>query len=131
MSIYCESVPSGKWRGLRMQIDGGERLELPDDHDLPPLPRRISPDGKLALSYQVEKQNSKRCVIKLVPDGNLITVLDIEGDDVRWSPDGRALTYIADRDSTSNVWNRPINMGGRTQLTNFTGAEGIFTYALS
>lgn len=42
---------------------------------------------------------------------------------LRWTPDGRALSYIATTAETSNIWIQPIAGGPPRQLTNF--AEGL------
>ncbi|HMY76850.1 MAG TPA: hypothetical protein PLQ88_33835, partial [Blastocatellia bacterium] len=48
----------------------------------------------------------------------------------RWSPDGRALTYIVKRQGISNLWSKPIDGGEPKQLTNFT-SDQIYRFAWS
>jgi Tol biopolymer transport system component len=44
----------------------------------------------------------------------------------QWSPDGRALYYIADREQTSNVYRRTLATGGLVRVTNEqAGVSGI------
>ena len=46
---------------------------------------------------------------------------------VRWTPDGRALTYVAARDGVYNLWRQPLDGGPPSQLTELKG-EAIFSY---
>ncbi|MEJ7713468.1 MAG: hypothetical protein WKF84_27395 [Pyrinomonadaceae bacterium] len=39
---------------------------------------------------------------------------------MRWTPDGRALTYVDTRDAVSNIWSQQLNEGAPRQVTNFT-----------
>jgi Tol biopolymer transport system component len=49
---------------------------------------------------------------------------------VRWTADGRYLTYIKNQGDTSNIWGQPFAGGAPKQLTNFD-AERIFSFAWS
>ena len=49
---------------------------------------------------------------------------------IRWTPDGRALSFIDNRDGVSNVWLQPLDGSPAKQLTNFT-SETIFRFAWS
>jgi Tol biopolymer transport system component len=49
---------------------------------------------------------------------------------MRWSPDGRALTYVVNRGGASNIWSLPVDGGPPQQLTDFK-AEGIISFAWS
>ena len=49
---------------------------------------------------------------------------------VRWTTDGRALTYIDTREGVSNLWNQPLADGPPKQLTNFQ-SETISSFAWS
>ena len=75
----------------------------------------------------------------------LIAILPFEGGDpvkifhemplpawnlVRWTPDGRALTYIVTKDGVSNIWLQPLDSGKPKQLTNFK-EDQIFRLAWS
>jgi Tol biopolymer transport system component len=46
--------------------------------------------------------------------------MDARHGALRWTPDGRALSYIASRGGVSNIWLQPITGGAARQLTNFT-----------
>jgi Tol biopolymer transport system component len=49
---------------------------------------------------------------------------------IQWTPDGRALTFIDNRDGVSNIWLRPSDGSPAKQLTNLT-SETIFRFAWS
>ena len=51
-------------------------------------------------------------------------------DTIRWSPDGRSLTYINSQDGVSNIWSQPLDGGKPVQLTNFKTGR-IFNFAWS
>ena len=46
---------------------------------------------------------------------------------IRWTVDGRALTYIDTQGGVSNIWIQPLDGGPRQQLTNFS-SDLIFYY---
>ena len=46
---------------------------------------------------------------------------------LRWSPDGRELSYIVTRAGVSNIWSQPIDGGPPKQLTDFN-SNLIFFY---
>ncbi|MCM3874029.1 MAG: hypothetical protein ND895_25355, partial [Pyrinomonadaceae bacterium] len=46
---------------------------------------------------------------------------------IRWTSDGRGLTYINTQGGVSNIWRQPLNGGEPVQLTNFTTGR-IFNF---
>jgi Tol biopolymer transport system component len=40
---------------------------------------------------------------------------------IRWSPDGRQLTYVEHRKDGANIWSQPLNGGAPHQLTQLHG----------
>ena len=46
---------------------------------------------------------------------------------LRLTPDGRAITYINDRDDVFNLWGQPLDGSPPKQLTNFT-SDKIFWF---
>ena len=57
--------------------------------------------------------------------------LDPHALGVVWTPDGRAIAMIDDRDGTSNIWAQPVAGRAAKRLTDNTGAEQIFRFAWS
>jgi Tol biopolymer transport system component len=135
--------PDGKWilyainlgrQNLwKVSVDGGEPVQI-TDADFVRSPA-VSPDGKLIACYYSGKDES---VLKLalIPfeGGQPIKLLDIPAPTVsafqlplpRWTPDGRAVTYIATREGVSNIWAQPIDGGAPKQLTNFKSDQIFF-----
>jgi len=50
--------------------------------------------------------------------GPPIKTLPIQGQ-VEWSPDGKALTYVATTKGVGNIWSQPLEGGKPKQLTHF------------
>ncbi|MGH9800955.1 MAG: DPP IV N-terminal domain-containing protein [Blastocatellia bacterium] len=129
--VVYSSVTSGKLALWKVSIDGGEPVQLSQKLMTRPV---VSPDGKrIACFYQDEKDN--RGKIALLPfDGGEPVVVEKMGlpefSILRWSPDGRALTYIATNNGASNIWSKPIDGGEARRLTNFT-SDQIFRFAWS
>jgi Tol biopolymer transport system component len=49
---------------------------------------------------------------------------------IRWSPNGRELTYVVTRAGVANIWSQPIDGGPARQLTDFkTGGIGYFDWS--
>jgi Tol biopolymer transport system component len=46
---------------------------------------------------------------------------------MRWTPDGRAVTYIVREDGLSDIWSQPIEGGEPKKITNFK-ADEIFSF---
>ncbi len=53
--------------------------------------------------------------------------LTVIPDPLRWTPDGRALLYVATRSGVSNIWSQPIDGGDPVQLTDFR-TDRIFAF---
>jgi Tol biopolymer transport system component len=49
---------------------------------------------------------------------------------IRWTQDGRDLTYIRDQQGVSNIWAQPLSGGPPRQLTDFAAGQ-IFNFAWS
>ena len=65
-------------------------------------------------------------------NGQLVKLLDIdafrqEGPGYRWAPNGRALTYIDNREGVSNIWSMSIDGGAPRQITDFA-TDQIFRF---
>ncbi|MGE0131555.1 MAG: DPP IV N-terminal domain-containing protein [Blastocatellales bacterium] len=128
--VYSSSNSGGP--GLwKVSIDGGEPVQLSQKLASRPV---VSPDGKwIACFYQNEKDGRSRVALFPFAGGEPVVVEDMPTPDlslIRWSPDGRALTYIATRDGVSNIWSKPLDSGEPRQLTSFT-SDQIFRFAWS
>jgi len=114
----------------KVAVAGGAPVRLTDKAALNPT---LSPDGKWVA-----------CYLKNIPDAPLqLTQLSINGDapakvldapslvnypPLRWTPDGRAITYVKTLAGVSNIWGQAPEGGPAKQLTNFT-TDQIFRFA--
>lgn len=115
----------------KVSIDGGEPTQLSAASAFRP---GVSPDGKwIACMQQDQKDGSFKAALIPFTGGEPALVEGMAKPEfllVRWSPDSRALTYIATRQGVSNIWAKPIDGGPARQLTNFT-TDRIFRFAWS
>ena len=115
-------------------IDGsGAPIQLSDKIAAVP---RVSPDGRfIACFYRAQVETYSKFAILPFDGGEPVKVFDrspttfVEAG-IRWTPDGRALSFIDNRDGVSNVWLQPLDGSPAKQLTNFT-SETIFRFAWS
>lgn len=128
--VYASSTTSRSslWK---VSIDGGEAVQLTQKAATRPV---ISPDGKLiACLYQDEKDNRGKIGLLPFEGGDPKPIEKIAQPEfllVRWSPDGKSLTYISSQNGVSNLWSKPIDGGEARRLTNFT-SDQIFRFAWS
>lgn len=137
--------PDGRWvaymsldkdspRVWKISIDGGEAaIQLSDKITSVP---RFSPDGRfIACFYRADVDTFSKLAVIPFDGGEPVKVFDkspttIVEAGIQWTPDGRALTFIANRDGVSNIWLQPLDGSPAKQLTNFT-SETIFRFAWS
>jgi serine/threonine protein kinase/tricorn protease-like protein len=132
--------PDGKWviytsMGVsnpnlwRVSIDGGEAVKLTDKYSVAPI---VSPDGKMIACYYWDQKPDTQLGIALIPfeGGQPVKMLNLPSPIVRWTPDGRALTYVDSRSGVSNIWSQSIDDGKPVQLTDFK-SDQIFAFEWS
>ncbi len=137
--------PDGRWvvymsldkdspRVWKTSIDGGQAaIQLSDKITSVP---RVSPDGRfVACFYRADVDTFSKLAVIPFDGGEPVKVFDkppttIVESGIQWTPDGRALTFIANRDGVSNIWLQPLDGSPAKQLTNFT-SETIFRFAWS
>ena len=136
---FPRSSPDSRWvvftgdRLWKVSIDGGEAVQLTDKWTSNPT---VSPDGSLVACWyrDDDQQPNTPAKVAIIPfaGGDPVKVFDIPGSvniaaGLRWTPDGRALTYIDTINGVSNIWSLPIDGGAPKQLTDFK-AEQIFAF---
>jgi Tol biopolymer transport system component/DNA-binding winged helix-turn-helix (wHTH) protein len=119
----------------KMPVQGGAEIELTK------FPARFpaaSPDGKwIACMYFPEPEKAAIAVLSL-EDGRLGKSIPLDrgtlpissAGKLQWTPDGRALAYIAVRGGVSNIWSQPLDGSPPRPLTNFPSGQ-IFSFAWS
>ena len=133
--------PDGKWVAYmtfgpggfsiwKVSIDGGEPVQLISKYSMSPA---ISPDGELIACYYLDERTGGP-KIALIPfaGGEPVKffepqVVDFVTYPVRWTHDGRALTYIVNRGGVSNIWIQPLDDSPPRQLTDFK-SDRIFSF---
>lgn len=125
----------GNWRLWRMPAAGGDPVSLSNDHA---EAANVSPDGNWFASLSRDEQTNSEYQIIVAPfdSGAAVKKFRLPKDsiyqaaDVRWAPDGQALTYVVTEAGISNVWRQPLAGGEPTRITNFE-ADKIFHFDLS
>jgi hypothetical protein len=84
----------------------------------------ISPNGQLlAFPYTVaSSEPALKIGVSPIAGGPLVKRFDVAGgiNGPRWSPDGRGLQYLLDKNGPTNLWEQPIARGPPRQITKFT-----------
>jgi Tol biopolymer transport system component len=132
--VVFQSTRSGSLRAWKVSIDGGEPVPLTDKWTANPT---VSPDGSLIACFYREGQSNPTVKVAVIPfaGGDPVKVLDISYSvsgpaGLRWTPDGRALTYIDTTGGVSNIWSLPLDGGKPVQLTEFK-TDQIFWFDFS
>jgi Tol biopolymer transport system component/DNA-binding winged helix-turn-helix (wHTH) protein len=127
--VYSVSA-SGIWK---VPAEGGEPVLIWGGNVHTPS---VSPDGSLvACAYRDEKlERADKIALLPIGGGAPVKILDepedLSSSAIRWTPDGRALIYVATRDWVSNLWTLPLDGSPPHPLTNFN-SDLIFNFAWS
>ncbi len=92
----------------------------------------VSPDGRwiaFEVTWYDKEENSSNTDIYLVPavGGEVWRFIRSEGADhsPSWSPDGKHLAFVSDRDGSSQIWIIPSDGGEASRITDIpTGVSG-------
>ncbi|HEU4478556.1 MAG TPA: hypothetical protein VFR80_08560, partial [Pyrinomonadaceae bacterium] len=123
--IYQHFEPGETTSLWRVPIEGGTPAKVTEGFAARPA---ISPDGQRLGFWQNDAQPNTRWKLAVfsLEKGTLISSFDVAAtvhvnwDAVlRWSADGRSLTYVNNLAGVENVWGQPIDGGPAKQLTNF------------
>jgi Tol biopolymer transport system component len=96
----------------------------------------FSPDGNwIAFIYYDEQVTPKRWCNAVIPSagGRPVKLFDrpnFRYQHVRWTPDGRSLSYIGPPAIPSNIWLQPVEGGEPRKLTDFL-SDSIYHHAWS
>lgn len=122
------------WALWKVPIDGGEPSRVTRSFA---RGTALSPDGKWIAFLSRESQPGSPFRIAVIPfaGGPPIKTFDFpsgfsHGLQLRWAPDGKALTYTGERGGVTNIWSQAIAGGQPEQLTDFKSDE-IFDFGWS
>ena len=118
-----QSFRSGKWALYKVPIDGGDGTKVGETECSLPA---ISPDGKSIACLTPNQKASFRWQIAVLPfDGGapekLLDLPSVVGFNagIRWTPDGRSVSYRADVGESSNIFAQPLDGGPAKALTKY------------
>jgi Tol biopolymer transport system component len=118
--IIYRSYQNGNPNLFRVSVDGGPAVALTDRIAGPPV---ISPDGKyIACLYREVSLPAPKLAVIPISGGGPEKLLDLQSPAaaLRWSSDGKGLTYARTVAGVANIWNQPITGAAPQQLTHFT-----------
>ncbi len=130
-TVYFMAYLSGKYYLSKTPIDGQNTSTIVD---YPVMNGVISPNGKEIVSLFLDEQtNSKWQVgITSIADGKIVKTLPISTENqfqlLRWTSDGKAITYTDASDNLHNLWNYPLNESLPKQLTHFDSSDQVFYF---
>ncbi len=126
-SISCTA--DGKWVVLtspdekgaalwKIDTSTGERIRLLQARC---FPSELSPDGS-QVGFVYQPQGERHLAVIPLTGGEPRIVArnaPYEQGNIRWTPDGRALSYATTRGDAGNIWLQPIDGSKATQVTDF------------
>jgi Tol biopolymer transport system component len=118
--VIYRSYKSGTPNLYRISIDGGEPVALTEHIAGPPV---ISPDGKyVACLYRETALTTPKIAVFPIDGGKPEKSFDVNppATALRWSHDGKDLTYARTIEGVANLWTQSLAGGAPQQLTHFT-----------
>src|SRR5262249_58691476 len=127
--IYLSVSPAESLYSLwKVSIEGGSSVKLTDGDCGQPA---VSPDGRQIAFFQGDGYSTNPYRIVVIPFGGgppeqtFLVPRDLAPLALRWTANGRGLSYSAQREGISNVWVQSVGGGPPKQLTDFK-VEGRF-----
>ena len=130
--VICELQSGFANKIAKIPILGGKPVVLFAEAARAPA---VSPDGKWVACTFFQSEDDSTASIALLPlaggEARVIGQMPHEArDDVlRWTADGKAITYIVDKQGTSNIGAQPVDGGIARQLTNFKAEDKLYIMA--
>jgi serine/threonine protein kinase/Tol biopolymer transport system component len=119
--VFYEYLSAGQWMIGKISPEGGATVPWTGKLRYNPA---ISPDGKLIAGYYWDAETRRDLLNVCSIDGGEpkqtfnLPPGDYEYIKLRWTPDGKALTYTG-QGAVTNIWIQPLAGGPARQLTNF------------
>ena len=136
---HAQFSPDGKWVVYtlfagkptlwRVSIEGGAPSPISEKTLSAPA---ISPDGRMIAAVYWDEQPNSPARIAVMPfeGGEVTKIFEVPQSNwanVRWTPDGNALTYVSTAGGVSNIWNQALAGGAPKRLTDFK-SDQIFWF---
>ncbi|HET9532904.1 MAG TPA: DPP IV N-terminal domain-containing protein, partial [Blastocatellia bacterium] len=126
-AVVYVSSDSGKQTLWKVNIEGGTPRQLTTRYSYTPV---VSPDGKLiAYSFWDEEANPQQWGREIISikDGQRVKTFNLPRSAMigsgqvllRWTPDGRGLSYIDRSGGIANIWTLPLDAGQPVPVTDF------------
>lgn len=119
--VVYEGEARGEPRLWRVSDGGGTPVQLTQEAALLPA---VSPDGELIACLMPNgAPGPARLTLLSAVDGRVVrqfeSLVPKNTPALRWSPDGRSVTYVVTREGASNIWGQPIDGGEPRALTDW------------
>jgi len=116
------------WTIWSVPIEGGQPVRLTKGYGREPA---ISPDGEW-IAYCTLDHDRYGMALMPFAGGAPVKKFDLPPNtplpqSFRWSPDSRAILFIAMQDGVSNIWAQPLDGAAPREVTNFA-SDNIFSY---
>ena len=118
-------VGINKSRLWKTSVEGAEAVQVAD---YPVNWKDVSPDGKF-IAFRFKPNESSPVKLGIIPieGGQPVKVFDTkENSQIRWTPDGGAVSYIKGEKDFSNIWIQSVSGEPARQLTKFTAELIMF-----
>jgi Tol biopolymer transport system component/serine/threonine protein kinase len=126
--LLYESQRAGKLRIWKQPLAGGTTQPLIERTITNPI---ISPDGKWLAIYALDEAVDRFEIAYMPIEGGEPTKVSYLVDTpFGWSPDGKAVLYVDDRNGVSNLMSQTLDGHPPKQITNFTEGK-IFNFTWS
>ena len=129
--IYHHTGTNGMWNLWKVSTAGGEPQQITGDLTMyPGVAPVTSPDGvRIACWYSDDAAKPRWKVAVLSAEGGPpkktfdLPASVFPDTPIRWTPDGKALTFVDNQGGAGNLWVQPVDGGPKRPLTNFTWGQ--------
>jgi serine/threonine protein kinase/dipeptidyl aminopeptidase/acylaminoacyl peptidase len=128
--FYNSRDETGSLAFWKVPFDGGQPVKVKENG-----PCRLSPDGKLFVcSYRDAAPDAPvKLLVASATNGEAVRMLDWpRGTNAAyWSPDGKAVDYVAERDGLWNIFRLTLDNGKEQKLTDWQTPTPLWHFAWS